>query len=1314
MSGAASLPHMPPERFMLLAFLAAEISNQGASVPDLLLPDELAAWLSGQGLRGPDVNATVSRMLAAAGPITEAKLAAAGAQEGEEWAMAAVPPGAEAGSEAAGKGIGDRPSLGAVATLDWMALVSNLTSLALTCPAYDPGRPPSEQPRMAAQGCFCNATLGASTFRCPAGSRCSRSAFRGLESEALGAPTGQLLRAVCVECVEGQYCPEGSYVQSFKLQTSPLEAKYRGFGTVSPAVTLEFTALGLEIRQRRGEGKMEVLKGVSGSFSPRRLNAILGPSGCGKTTFLNVLCGKTSAGQLKGHVRVNGDKVPMERLKKIMGFVPQDDILHEDLTVRENLAYSARLRLPPDVGRERRRDVVSDALDALGLARVQHYRVGSVERRGISGGQRKRVNIGTELVAMPSLLLLDEPTSGLDATSSADILSSLSDMAGLGMNVIMVIHQPRFSSFLMFDQVLLLGGGGRTVYLGSPSAAMLYFTKYLGYRFPDRENPSDILMDIIAGKLPCAGDPKLKSCQQLVEKWEGGGIAWVETLEALNPTMTTKAIDQEFDALDEEGRGTINAGQLVQLFNNLGHCISLEDAVLLIRKLHASRPASARSGAMGSISVYGYEDDGLTVSKTQLLDAFQGVREREGGGDGGTDGNVQRNAAAKFYASQFVLPDLPEAPHPQRKQRRFLSRSSAGDAAGDVSPGSGSNRSDSPNVVVFPGGEDADLDSDSYSPMADRYSPDGSGGDCGDGGGGAVMESVLRRGTVSPKAMRSGSGRRRRGSGHRTIRAAALPPGMAVSGGTTPTPATATGPASPLEPADTGADDSGDLVAYAARRRRAHEQGRSDRSDRSGGDQSDGEENDLFGLPLAAAGATRRSAAQLAVAPGLVASSLAAMEALSRADVPLPPLPRRAATVSGGGGTSAAAGTHCAVGSRSDRRSTAYAAIAAYVGAYNDLAPGTAGGRASRAHRASRAAGRDSRGSGARRSAAAIRAAAVAAAAAAGRASSTAIPAAVGEVDAWGAMTAAAPRSASAAGAGVVGAVPSPGRPRLPGTDGDDGEMTSPAPSFTSSALPPLLLQLVQQGHGGRRGPGPVGEATEDDDGGDGGEAFLTARSGGLRQTAQTSTELRSPPVSPGGTRGSRTPKKDTLYVNSLLSSALVGAWAATQAPVGATSCGGTGTAGVTPRRGTALRVGFHGAVSSGGGSITSMLSKTSSNQLGNVSPPLAARIALEEALATRQSQSLLWQVCWWCSGMAYLVSAVLPPQSVLMAGVFIALICGAFLHGLSPTLAAARGTALEGVLGLSYNRWAMEIVTLNEFKYYQASARPYGRPYMQ
>ncbi|PNH07622.1 ABC transporter G family member 28 [Tetrabaena socialis] len=79
--------------------------------------------------------------------------------------------------------------------------------------------------------------------------------------------------------------------------------------------------------------------------------------------------------------------------------------------------------------------------------------------------------------------------------------------------------------------------------------------------------------------------------------------------------------------------------------------------------------------------------------------------------------------------------------------------------------------------------------------------------------------------------------------------------------------------------------------------------------------------------------------------------------------------------------------------------------------------------------------------------------------------------------------------------------------------------------------------------------------------------------------------------------------------------------------------------------------------------------------------------------------------VCWWASGMAYMVSAVLPPQNVLMAGVFVSLIFGAFLHGLSPSIASARGTLLEGVLGLSYNRWAMEIVTINELKYYQVWA---------
>merc|ERR1719392_441714 len=102
---------------------------------------------------------------------------------------------------------------------------------------------------------------------------------------------------------------------------------------------------------------------------------------------------------------------------------------------------------------------------------IQDSIVGSVEQRGISGGQRKRVNIGLELAAQPSVLFLDEPTSGLDATSSLTVVLSLKKMCQLGMSSIMVIHQPRYSLFTLFDDVLLLGKGGQAVYLGTSLGA---------------------------------------------------------------------------------------------------------------------------------------------------------------------------------------------------------------------------------------------------------------------------------------------------------------------------------------------------------------------------------------------------------------------------------------------------------------------------------------------------------------------------------------------------------------------------------------------------------------------------------------------------------------------------------------------------------------------------------------------------------------------------------------------------------------------------------------------------------------------------
>ena len=146
-----------------------------------------------------------------------------------------------------------------------------------------------------------------------------------------------------------------------------------------------------------------------------------------------------------------------------------------DMTVKENLQYSGKIRLSSTLNELEKRVKIRKCIRLLDLRAIRHSLIGDENSRGISGGQRKRVNIGLEMVAEPSVLFLDEPTSGLDSTSSLDVCKALRDIADTGITVITVIHQPRYEIFTMFHDVLLLGKGGQTVYLGPSEKALEYF-----------------------------------------------------------------------------------------------------------------------------------------------------------------------------------------------------------------------------------------------------------------------------------------------------------------------------------------------------------------------------------------------------------------------------------------------------------------------------------------------------------------------------------------------------------------------------------------------------------------------------------------------------------------------------------------------------------------------------------------------------------------------------------------------------------------------------------------------------------------------
>ncbi len=207
-----------------------------------------------------------------------------------------------------------------------------------------------------------------------------------------------------------------------------------------------------------------------------KLVALMGASGAGKSTLLHVLNGteKPSAGQ----VLINGIDIHRNSkdIEGVIGFVPQDDLLIEDLTVYENLYFAAKLCFS-QLSEKQIYKLVMNTLEDLGLIETKDLTVGSPLRKTISGGQRKRLNIGLELLREPTVLFCDEPTSGLSSRDSENIIDLLKELSLKGKLVFAVIHQPSSDIFKMFDKLVVLDTGGYQIYYGNPVDAVTYFKR---------------------------------------------------------------------------------------------------------------------------------------------------------------------------------------------------------------------------------------------------------------------------------------------------------------------------------------------------------------------------------------------------------------------------------------------------------------------------------------------------------------------------------------------------------------------------------------------------------------------------------------------------------------------------------------------------------------------------------------------------------------------------------------------------------------------------------------------------------------------
>ncbi|KAK3498887.1 ABC-2 type transporter-domain-containing protein [Neurospora hispaniola] len=308
--------------------------------------------------------------------------------------------------------------------------------------------------------------------------------------------------------------------------------------------TSVFTWKNLTYTVKTPSGDRVLLDNVHGWVKPGMLGALMGSSGAGKTTLLDVLAQRKTDGTIKGSILVDGRPLPVS-FQRSAGYCEQLDVHEPFSTVREALEFSALLRQPREIPREEKLKYVDTIIDLLELHDLADTLIGRVGA-GLSVEQRKRVTIGVELVAKPSILIfLDEPTSGLDGQSAYNTVRFLRKLADVGQAVLVTIHQPSQQLFAQFDTLLLLAKGGKTVYFGeigdNAQTVKDYFAKY-GAACPEETNPAEHMIDVVSGSL---------------SKGKDWNQVWLESPEH---QAMTEELDRIIDDAASKPPGTLDDG----------------------------------------------------------------------------------------------------------------------------------------------------------------------------------------------------------------------------------------------------------------------------------------------------------------------------------------------------------------------------------------------------------------------------------------------------------------------------------------------------------------------------------------------------------------------------------------------------------------------------------------------------------------------------------------------------------------------------------------------------------------------------------
>eukprot|EP00931_Biecheleriopsis_adriatica_P055742 TRINITY_DN33024_c0_g1_i1.p1 TRINITY_DN33024_c0_g1~~TRINITY_DN33024_c0_g1_i1.p1 ORF type:complete len:728 (+),score=136.63 TRINITY_DN33024_c0_g1_i1:88-2271(+) len=417
----------------------------------------------------------------------------------------------------------------------------------------------------------------------------------GMNFPQAGSPYNQARTALVAPQYQGHaasatYSPAGAVPPSVGFALSP-------HTTASTARTPQGypCSLGIEWKGISFKiGDAQILTEVTGIAEPGRITAILGPSGSGKTTLMNVLSGRQrtegksrsgsskAAVEFEGKTYRRGEEVSTSFFRGRTAYVFQDNSLLESDTAKECLEFSAYLRLPKDVSKEKRDDLVNELLVRLNLDGHEDVVVGSALRKGLSGGQQKRVAVGVELISDPKMLFLDEPLSGLDSYNAFSLVETLQNLARGGVPVMFTVHQPSSEIYEMLDDLIFLHAG-EVIYSGPREDAVGHFAS-LGFRCPANYNPADYILFLIQKEQPEVVDNlkrqwKTSSCFKKLEHRIAHAGDHFDPAGAKAEERMHVAHDSDSDS-DSEGENEAPQGKVFGKPKRSRGCCSVQLAIL--------------------------------------------------------------------------------------------------------------------------------------------------------------------------------------------------------------------------------------------------------------------------------------------------------------------------------------------------------------------------------------------------------------------------------------------------------------------------------------------------------------------------------------------------------------------------------------------------------------------------------------------------------------------------------------------------------------------------------------------------------------